>query len=315
MRFSEIIGHDSMKSDLSKLVNVPRTYLFHGPPSTGKRTIAEKIAQYTLCSGTQDDNCTCRTCKNSINDHPDFLYLGQGNKILVGAVDNLIDFVSRAPLCSETKVIILDNVEVITAGASNRLLKTLEESPFTFFLITSKIKEILPTIQSRCFKIKFNTLSHEDITNILWKKMGYDLDKASILGWLGVSSSIDIFPQAGSYLSHREMAFDFINLFSQSDVLALWDFTDRVFKKDLPIFIDMVVLLLTDMLLLNSSIEDIINSDRRADLLKMAKKHKVQALILSTHILSQVKKNAYLNINIDMVFKSAITQIWTIIKS
>lgn len=314
MRFSAIIGQDSKKQDLSKLIGSPGSYLFYGPPSSGKRTIAYKMAQYTLCNGTKEDDCSCRACKNPISDHPDFLAVGQGNKILVAAVDNLIDFVSRAPLCSDTKVIVIDNVDVITPEASNRLLKTLEESPYTFFLITSKIKNITSTIQSRCFKIKFNTLAHDDITNILYK-MGYELSQARILGWMGTSSSIDIFPQAGAYLSYRNMAFDFIDLLSQTDFLCIWDFIDRIPKKELTIFIDMVILLITDMLLLSTSIEEIINSDRRADLQKMSKKHKTQALIVSSHILSQVKKYSYLNINLDTAFKSAMTKVWAVIKA
>ena len=315
VRFTDIIGHDAKKQDLSQLIGSPGAYLFYGPPSSGKRTISYKIAQYTLCTDTKEDGCTCRFCKNFIGDHPDFLYLGQNNKILVKDLDNLIDFVSRAPLCSETKIVIIDNAEVISAETSNRLLKTLEESPFTFFLITSKINAIIPTIQSRCFKIKFDSLAQEDITNILWNKMGYELNQARFLGWMGSASSIDIFSQAGSYVTYREMAFEFIDLLSQSDFLIVWDYIDRIPRKDLSIFIDMLVLLITDMLLLSTSIEDIINPDRRSDLQKMAKKHKTQALIASSHILSQIKKYGYLNINMDISLKSAMIKVWAINKA
>jgi len=313
MKFSNIIGHELLKSSLSKLDKDPQTYLFFGPPSVGKRTIAYNLARYMLCQEMKDDDCKCKSCVSFNNGHPDFLSVGNNGKILVNDIDNLIEFVSRAPLCSGTKVIVIDNVDIISVDAINRLLKTLEESTFIFFLITSQLKNVLPTIQSRCNKIQFGALSQDDIVNILWKRMGFELPQARIIGWIGAGSNIDIFSCAGLYLKYRDMSFDFINLLLGKDFLTVLDFVDKIPRPDLAVFIDMLILVMTDMLLLKVSIESVVNSDRRNDLQKLIKGCNDKVLIASLSSLTQVKVNSYLNVNLNLALKSSLIKIWSMI--
>lgn len=315
MRFTNIIGHDALKPKLQKFVGVQQAYLFHGPPSVGKRTIAFNLARYFLCQGNTEDECTCKSCLNFSQGHPDLLCVGREGKVLVADVDEIIGFVSRAPLCSSCKVVVIDNADEISYEASNRILKTLEESSVTFFLITSRVKAILPTIRSRCIKVQFDTLRQEDITNILTQRMGFDMVPARVLGWIGTGSSIDIFSNAGSFLKNRDLSFDFINLFSSSDFITVLDFIDRIPREELIMFNDMVVLTLTDLLLTTYSIDAIVNSDRRHDIQKLLKENTQQKLIVVLNILSQVKKNSYLNVNMNTALKSAMIKAWGIIKA
>jgi len=314
MKFSKIIGHDGIKDKLSKIAAVPQTYLFYGPPSIGKRTIAYNLARYILCIGSKEDDCRCKNCENFDNGHPDFLTLGTAGKILVADVDGLIDFVSRAPLCSDTKVVVIDNVDIISMEAANRLLKTLEESHFIFFLITSRLKSVLPTVRSRCIKFQFEALSQDDIVNILWQRMGFDLPQARIIGWIGAGSSVDIFSNAGLYLKYRDMIFEFLPQLFGKDLLSVLDFVDKVPRPDLPIFIDMLVLVMTDLLILKQNLETIVNSDRRTDLTKMSV-HPVKVLIVALNSLTQVKVNSYLNINLNLALKSTLIKVWNIFKA
>lgn len=313
-KFSKIIGHEKMVGKLSQMVDVPQTYLFYGPPSIGKRTIAFDMSRYILCQGSKDDSCICKSCSSFVNDHPDFKVYGRTNKILAADVDQIIDFVSRAPLCSETKVIVLDNVDVITNEAANRLLKTLEESSFTFFLITSQIKSVMTTIQSRCIKIQFDNLSQDDIVNVLWKRLGFELPQARIIGWVGAGSSTDIFLNAGLYIKYRDFAFDFIGLFSSKDYLGQLDFIDKIPKNELAFFIDMVVLILSDMLLLQYGIEDIVNADRRPDIQKLNKGRGEKNLIIVLNELTQVKINSRLNINLNLALKASVIKLAPLMK-
>jgi len=313
MKFSSIIGHENIKDKLSKISMTPQSYMFYGPPSIGKRTIAYNLSRYILCSGTKDDDCRCKVCAN-FNDHPDFLSIGTTGKILVADVDNLIDYVSRAPLCSETKVIVVDNVDVISIEAANRLLKTLEETSFIFFLITSKIKSVLPTVSSRCIKLQFEALSQDDIVNILWKRMGFDLPQARVIGWVGAGSSMDIFSCAGLYLKYRDLSFDFFPVMMGKDFLSVLDFVDKIPRPDLPIFIDMVILTLTDMLILKYSMDTIINADRREDLLKISGVS-AKVMIVALNCLTQVKIHSYLNINLNLALKSSLIKVWNMFKA
>lgn len=315
MRFTDIIGHDSLRPKLQKLVGVSHVYLFHGPPSIGKRTIALTLAKYFLCQGITEDECTCKSCLNFTRGHPDLLCIGREGKILVEDIDEIIEFVLRAPLCSSNKVVIVDNVDIISYEASNKLLKILEESSVVFFLISSRIKDILPTIKSRCIKIQFGALGQDDIANILWKRMGFEQVQSRILGWIGAGSGIDIFSNAGLFLKYRDLSFDFVNLWASSDFINILDFIDRIPREELIMFNDMVVLTLTDLLLVSYSIESIVNSDRRQDFQKMLKNNKSQHLIVILNILSQVKRNSCFNVNMNIALKSAMIKVWDIVKA
>jgi hypothetical protein len=145
--------------------------------------------------------------------------------------------------------------------------------------------------------------------------MGFDMVPARVLGWIGSGSSIDIFSNAGSFLKNRDLSFDFINLFFSSDFISVLDFIDKIPREELIIFNDMVVLTLTDILLMSYSIDAIVNSDRRQDVQRMLKENNQQKLIVILNILSQVKKNSYLNVNMNMALKSAMIKVWNIIKS
>jgi len=315
MKFSNLIGHESIRGKLCSLIGVPGAYIFYGPPSTGKRTVAMTLARYFLCREKIEDECTCGSCLSFTGGHPDLLSVGQNGKILVEDIDEIISFVSRAPLVSNTKIVIINNADIISYEASNRLLKTLEESPFTFFLVTSELSSIIPTIKSRCIKISFEALNQDEMVNVLWKRMGFDLSQARIIGWIGAGSSADIFSNAGTYLKYRDLSFDFINVLNASDFINVWDFIDKIPKNELTVFNTMLMLVLTDILLLSYCIESVVNADRRQDLQKLSKNVNSKSLILVLNILSQMKKNSHLNINMNIALKSAMIKIWAIIKA
>lgn len=315
MKFSELIGHDKLKIFLSKHVGLTQKFIFSGPPSIGKRTTAFWMAKYALCQGTKDDGCFCRSCLVFNGDHPDFLAVGRNGKILVNDIDKIIEFVLMRPLCSETKVVVIDNVDVISIEASNRLLKILEESNFLFFLITSQIKCVLPTIQSRCLVVPFQNLNHDDLVNVLWKKMGYELSQAQILGWIGSNTSLDVFSNAGLILKNRDDAMSCIDLIFLKDTLGVLDFIDRIQKSELFCFIDMLLILLTDILQLKYNIDDIVNLDKRDDLFKKSKMVTELKLILILSFLTQVKKYSSLNVNLNLALKSSMIKVCKIIGS
>jgi hypothetical protein len=306
-KFLNIIGHDLIKPHLQSIIDRSGTFLFYGPPSIGKRTIAFEIAKYNLCDDSKSDGCQCKSCKIFNSGHPDFLSLGSNGKVLVDDIDTLIEFSYRAPLISKTKVIVVDFVENASIEAANRLLKVLEESSFTYFFITSNQSKVLPTISGRCFKIKFDAISSEDVSNILMKKFGYDPPVARTLGWVGASSSIDIFSNAGIILKHRDMAFDFI--LNIKDLLSSLDFIDKIDQAYLSVFCDMVILIMTDMLLLKNNIDSIVNADKRDVIQKVSKVLSEKSLILSLSFITQVKKNSYLNVNLNTALKSILIKI------
>jgi DNA polymerase-3 subunit delta' len=257
------------------------------------------------------DGCTCKSCKIISTGHPDLLQIGRNGKVLVEDVDALIAFIERAPFIAKTKVVIIDFIENASQEASNRLLKTLEESPYSFFLISSDLSKVLPTVASRCFKVRFEALSSDEIANIMLKNFGFDALSARTLGWIGSSLAIDIFSNAGLCLKYRDMACEFI--LTIRDLLKSLDFLDRVEKPNLGIFCDMLIMVLTDVLFLKNGIEDIINADKRDVIQKAAKMLNDKALVSSLGLFTQVKKYSYLHIDLNISLKSMLIKIHPIL--
>lgn len=307
--FSNIIGH---KKEIEKLESMIKqgfsgSYLFYGPMSTGKRTIAFEVTKILLCEKGDPDGCSCRSCKKFGSEHPDFLFIG-GEKIKVVDVDKVLDFFSVAPLISSQKVVVIDNSHNITWEASNRLLKILEEPPegFLLILISSNPEKLLPTILYRCIKIEFESLEQRHMITILTKKLGFEINQALALVNMSSYCLMDIFSCAGQYLCQRELALEFVNSMKSKPLIFILDFIDKIDKDSLSIFSDMIILILTDILLLQEGFNDLTNKDLEKNLLKCAEKYNLKALIGIVNIFSQVKKNAHLNINMNLVLKSTI---------
>lgn len=305
-----VIGHEQVKEKLSfRLKEHPAgVYLFCGPASIGKRTTAFEVSRIILCEENSEEKCSCSSCKRYKLGHPDFLCIGQHERIKVDDVSFLLDFCSTTPLISDYKTIVIDNAHEITAEAANRLLKVLEEPPpnFALFLITSDPQRLIPTILSRCVKYEFGNLTREELTVIMNKKLGFSPKKAEILGMLAADSSLDIFSNAGLYLVHRKKAVEFLAGVKKRPLVDAFDFVDNIEKGDIPVFIDMMLLLLTDFLLLKSGILKITNKDLQEDLVKISKDINDRALIMIVGIFSQLKRYLYLNINLNLYLKSVM---------
>lgn len=307
---SSVIGHEQLKEKLSiRLKEHPAgVFLFCGPASIGKRTTAFEASKFILCENKSEEKCSCQSCNRFKLEHPDFLCVGQHEKIKVRDVDAIINFSSTAPLISDYKVIVLDNVHEITPEAANRLLKILEEPPpnFTFFLVTSNPQFLTPTVLSRCIKYDFGNLSREELTTIIKKKLGFSSKKSEVLGLLAAGSSLDVFKHAGHYLKYRKMAVELLAGIKKRPLIDSVDYVDKIEKEDLPIFTDMIVLLLTDFLLLKNNIPDLTNKDMEEDLVKIVKDINDKALIVVVGMYSQIKRYLYLNINLNLYLKNAV---------
>ena len=309
--FSSIIGHDKLKERLSAhLKSDPAgTYLFYGPASVGKRTVAFEASKAVLCHNRTADECDCPSCKKFKTGHPDFFSIEQQDgKIKVADVDRFLEFAETTPLLSDFKAAVLNNAHEITWGAANRLLKILEEPPtkFVIFLVSSDPEYLPLTVLSRCIRYEFGALSREDLTNILLNKFGFSPAEASVLGWMAAGSSIDIFPKVGLYLKHRGTALEFLSGIRYKPLVDSMDFVDKIERQDLPIFIDMVMLILTDFLFLKNDIPDIANADLLDAMKKASADLKGKALIGVAGQFSQLKRNMQLNVNLNLNLKNIL---------
>lgn len=176
--FADVAGQEHVTRTLQNAIKenkIAHAYLFAGPRGTGKTTIAKILAKAINCTGEHVPCDECDNCKAiTAGDHPDVIEIDAASNNGVDEVRDLIDKVKYAPIDGRYKVYIIDEVHMMTPGAFNALLKTLEEPPahIVFILATTEPHKILPTIISRCQRFDFKRVDDKDII----QRLKYVLD-------------------------------------------------------------------------------------------------------------------------------------------
>lgn len=172
--FEEVVGQQHIVITLKNAIRTSKlshAYLFSGPRGTGKTTVAKILGKAINCLSPMEKPCDkCTSCQ-SINkgNHPDIIEIDAASNNGVDEIRELIDKVKYAPLELNTKVYIIDEVHMLTTGAFNALLKTLEEPPLhvKFILATTEPHKVIPTIISRCQRFDFTKVSIFEIQDRL----------------------------------------------------------------------------------------------------------------------------------------------------
>ena len=181
--FDGVAGQKPIVKTLQNAVRqhrIAHAYLFCGPRGTGKTSIAKIFAKMLNCES--EENAPCGKCHNCIEfqngSHPDIIEIDAASNNGVEEVRNLIEKVKYAPIEGKYKVYIIDEVHMMSTGAFNALLKTIEEPPehVIFIFATTEPHKVLPTIISRCQRFDFNKVSITDMV----ERLDYVLDQEHI---------------------------------------------------------------------------------------------------------------------------------------
>lgn len=183
-RFDEVRGQDHVIAALRNAVrneSEGHAYLFSGPRGTGKTSTARILAKALNCENLQNGEpcCECTPCVDMEAGRSfDLFELDAASN---NGVDAVRDLIERTAVGSpgRTKVYILDEVHMLSPGASNALLKTLEEPPdhVRFVLATTDPQKVLPTIRSRTQHFEFQLLSAQELERqVRWIVADADLD-------------------------------------------------------------------------------------------------------------------------------------------
>ena len=216
----DLIGHDNQIENLLKNYksdNLHSSVIIYGPKGIGKRTLINNFILKILKDKTENKNYSHHINLFNNNTHPNIYLLekelDKKNKklksnITIDQVRSLKQFMYESESINElNKLIIIDSADDLNINSSNSLLKTLEEpSKKTFlFLISHQISSLLPTIRSRCLKIKLDKLNYENFNKILKNnitnlknedsKFLYDLTLGSVGDTISIfqNNIIDIF--------------------------------------------------------------------------------------------------------------------------
>lgn len=173
--FSEVRGQEHVTGTLRNQIvngNVAHAYLFSGIRGTGKTSTAKIFARALNCLDSHDGNpCNkCENCLAALSDNAiDIIEIDAASNNGVDDIRDLREKTKYPPSRMKYKVYIIDEVHMLSIGAFNALLKTLEEPPhyIVFIFATTELHKIPATIISRCQKFELKRIKQDDITDLM----------------------------------------------------------------------------------------------------------------------------------------------------
>ncbi|OGX30592.1 MAG: hypothetical protein A3G37_02805 [Omnitrophica WOR_2 bacterium RIFCSPLOWO2_12_FULL_46_30] len=219
MSFKEIIGQETAIKILQNSLKERRrgiSYLFYGPDGVGKSFTAKQFAKSLNCREDAPDSCEqCPPCfKSDKLEHPDLHWLDlkeDSESVGIEQIRQMQSAVNLKPFEGRVKVFVINNAQALSEEAANCLLKVIEEPPAdsVIILITTRLRAVLPTISSRCQKIKFSNLRRTQVEGILKQDYALGHQQSSYLarycdGKIGEAKALG----RGDFLTKRKGILD-----------------------------------------------------------------------------------------------------------
>ena len=242
--FADVVGQDHITKVLRSEImqgSVSHAYLFCGSRGTGKTTCAKILAKAISCENPKDgDPCgECEKCRAFENSF-DIVEMDAASNNGVDDVRELREKINFMPVEMKRRVYIIDEVHMLSIGAFNALLKTLEEPPehAMFILATTELNKIPATILSRCKRFDFHRIGAEDIVKRLEyisneENIGIDRDALKLISVLATGAMRDALSMLELFVGGknitREIAEKSLGVVGNETVLRL---LSQIAEKD-----------------------------------------------------------------------------------
>ncbi|MBR1392733.1 MAG: DNA polymerase III subunit gamma/tau [Ruminococcus sp.] len=292
MSFDDVVSQPHVTTTLKNQIAAGKTahaYLFTGSRGTGKTTCARIFAKAVNCLNPHDgEPCLeCEICKNADNGSlADIIEIDAASNSRVDDIRELREGVAYTPEMCKFKVYIIDEVHMLSAGAFNALLKTMEEPPphVKFILATTEIHKVPSTIVSRCQHFDFFRIKSEDIVSRLsyiasQENLKLDTNAAQLIARLsdgGMRDALSLLDKCAAYsdeidlgtvstaagIAGRDHLFDILEAVLAKNAPAAIRITDDLYSKskDLAVLCSELITQLRNIMILmaGTGTEDLI---------------------------------------------------------
>lgn len=303
--FDEIIGQNHIIGPLKNQIvsnSYGHAYIFSGTRGTGKTSTAKIFARAVNCLNNSDGN-PCNTCENCVSileeQFIDVIEMDAASNNSVDDIRELREHIKFAPSKGKYKVYIIDEVHMLSQGAFNALLKTLEEPPeyVLFILATTELHKIPATILSRCQRFDFKRVSYEQILvrlELICTKLeiSYDVEALKLIIQKSdgaVRDTLSSLDQCLSVTAHKLSIADVVDVLGiveKTQILTLLQFIENEQASEVLLTIDNILKLGKD---LNQFVSAMIEVYRDVLILKMVKENHHLLIDASTEYIETVK--------------------------
>lgn len=274
--FAEVKGQDHIVTTLSNEISAGRighAYLFTGTRGTGKTTVAKIFARAVNCENPAPDGSPCGECdtcraiesKASMN----VIEIDAASNNGVENIRSIIEDVEYPPAAGRYKVYIIDEVHMLSAGAFNAFLKTLEEPPsyVIFILATTELQKIPVTIRSRCQRYDFHRISVETIQKRLRElvdREGVEATDDALMyvakaGDGSMRDALSLLDQCINFYLGEKLDYDkVLSVLGAVDAEVLSDLFNAILDQDVNRISELIEYVMTEGRDLNTFVSDLI---------------------------------------------------------
>ncbi len=330
-KFENVVSQTTIIQTLEnsiKTSHIGHAYLFSGPRGTGKTTAAKIFARAVNCLNYKDD--LCNECKNCIysgqKECMDIIEIDAASNNGVDEIRELRNKVKILPSELKYKVYIIDEVHMLSIGAFNALLKTLEEPPehVIFILATTDPQKIPNTIISRCQTFQFKKISPNDIKQMLEKivlneKIEIEDEVLTSIAYAsdgGLRDAIGLLDKLSSYKLGKITYNDFLTMNGQIIENELLEFENSILAYKTDVMLEKIENYYNDgkdlvqiLKQLIYHLKDIlINYYMKNENLEYSEKEIVELVSLLNEKISDIKKSDDIKVYVEILLLHFINQ-------